>query len=64
MTTAKKAIAMELVTSPTSLVDKAVTKVTNLLGGGLSNYSTSDVYGYAGYNSSNSPATNATNIAG
>lgn len=60
MTTAKKAIAMELITSPTALVDKAVTKVTSLLGGGPSEYSTSDVYGYAGYNSSNSPATNAT----
>lgn len=41
---ANKAMITELVTSPTSVVDKALTTLTN----SSSNYSTTDVYGYAG----------------
>jgi len=51
--TAKKAIAMELISSPTSLVDKAITTISNskipfIGGGGASEYSAADIYGYSG----------------
>ena len=44
---ARVAMATELVTSPTSIVDKAITTFTN----NGSNYSVTDTYGYAGQSS-------------
>lgn len=55
---ANRAMITELVTSPTSIVDKAITTFTN----SSSNYNVLDVYGYSGQSEGAASPLNGTNI--
>ena len=55
--TARTAMVAELVTSPTSILDKA----TTLLFNESSNYSTFDTYGYSGIENDMNRSSNSTN---